>query len=92
MRLSEARKSFLAHTIVDTLAKEGLAEFPGSDRLVYGEIKRVFEADHAIDEKIDVFVRRKIASLSRRVDPGTAEWEVLYRQYYAEEERRVRRI
>ena len=42
------------------------------------------------DDEIDAAVRRKIGSLSRKVVPGSREWDVLYRQY-AEEERRRRR-
>ena len=41
-------------------------------------------------EDIDAAVRRKIASLSRQVPPGSREWDVLYRQYYAEEARKVK--
>jgi hypothetical protein len=46
-------------------------------------------ADHfQRDDKIDELVRRKIASLSRQVAPGSAEWEVLYRRYLEEEFRK----
>ncbi|GIW43046.1 MAG: hypothetical protein KatS3mg077_0328 [Candidatus Binatia bacterium] len=90
MEFSEGRKSFLAHRILDLLEKEGLATVR-NQRLALNEIKRVLEADHQIDEQIDAFVRRKIASLSRRVVPGSREWDVLYRQYYEEELRKRRR-
>ena len=40
------------------------------------------------DDKIDALVRRKIASLSRRVVPGSTEWDVLYRRYFEEEARK----
>lgn len=89
MRFSEGRKSYLAHLIVRTLRQEGLAEFE-NERHVLAEIKRVMEQDHAVDQRIDALVRKKIASLSRQVPPGSREWEVLYRQYYAEESRKLR--
>ncbi len=89
MRFSEGRKSHLAHLIVNTLREEGLADID-NERLVLAEIKRILDQDHAIDARIDALVRRKIASLSRHVPPGSAEWDVLYRQYYAEESRKVR--
>ncbi len=89
MRFSEGRKSHLAHLIVNTLRQEGLADID-NERLVLAEIKRILDQDHAIDARIDALVRRKIASLSRHVPPGSAEWDVLYRQYYAEESRKVR--
>ena len=87
MRFSEGRKSFLSHLIVKTLREEGLAEVE-NERLVLAEIKRILDLDHAVDARIDAAVRRKIASLSRKVPEGGREWEVLYRQYYAEELRR----
>jgi len=87
MDFSEGRKSYLAHLIVNAFRKEGLADIE-NERLVLAEIKRVLEQDHAADAKIDAAVRRKIASLSRRVPPGSREWDILYRQYYAEEARR----
>jgi hypothetical protein len=87
MRFSEGRQSHLAHLIVSTLRKEGLADIE-NERHVLMEIKRVLEQDHSVDDRIDVAVRRKIATLSRNVPPGSREWEVLYRQYYEEEHRR----
>jgi hypothetical protein len=87
MNFSEGRKSYLAHLIVSTLRKEGLAEVE-NERLVLSEIKRVLDQDHELDARIDAAVRRKISSLSRRVPPGSREWEVLYRQYFEEEARK----
>ena len=89
MRFSEARTSHLAHLIVDTLRKEGLAEIE-QERHVLAEIKRVLAQEHQVDARIDASVRRKIASLSRNVPPGGREWDVLYRQYYAEEARKLK--
>jgi len=90
MDFSEGRTSYLAHLIVSTLQKEGLADIQ-NERLVLAEIKRVLGQEHAVDARIDVIVRKKIASLSRRVPPGSNEWEILYRQYFAEESRKLRR-
>ena len=89
MRFSEGRKSYLAHLIVRTLRQEGLAEIE-NERHVLAEIKRILELDHTVDQRIDAAVRKKIASLSRQVPPGGREWEVLYRQYYAEESRKLK--
>jgi hypothetical protein len=90
MRFSEARQSYLAHLIVNTLRREGLAGIE-NDRHVLLEIKRVLSQEQEVNTRIDAAVRRKIASLSRRVPPGSREWDVLYRQYYAEELRKVKR-
>ena len=87
MRFSEGRQSYLAHLIMKTWREEGLAEVE-NERLALMEIKRVLTLDHVADDRIDAAVRRKIASLSRQVPPGSREWEVLYRQYYEEERRK----
>jgi hypothetical protein len=89
MRFSEGRASYLAHLIVKTLRQEGLADV-GNERLVLMEIKRVLGQDYETDARIDALVRRKIASLSRKVPPGSREWDVLYRQYYEQEARKVK--
>ncbi len=89
MRFSEGRQSYLAHLIVQALRQEGLAEVE-NERHVLMEIKRVLSQEHVVDERIDTAVRRKIASLSRKVPPGSREWEVLYRQYFEEERRKHR--
>jgi len=43
-----------------------------------------------IEDRLDDIVRQKIQSLSRRVAPGSREWDVLYRKYYEEELRKHR--
>jgi hypothetical protein len=89
MRFSEARTSYLAHRIVDMLRREGLAEVE-QERHVLMEIKRLLADDHTADTRLDTIVRRKIASLSRNVPPGSREWDILYRQYYTEESRKLK--
>jgi hypothetical protein len=88
MRFSESRKSYLAHLIVKTFREQGLADIE-NERLALAEIKRVLDQEHEADGRIDAVVRRKIGSLSRKIPPGSREWDILYRQYYAEEARKV---
>jgi len=87
IRFSEGRLSYLAHQIVAVLRKEGLAEIE-SERHVLAEIKRSLEAQRERQAKLDEVVRRKIASLSRKVPPGSREWDVLYQRYLEEEHRK----
>lgn len=89
MRFSEGRASYLAHLIVNTLRQEGLADIE-NERHVLMEIKRVLGEEQQVDARLDALVRRKIASLSRQVPPGSREWDVLYRQYFAEETRKLK--
>lgn len=87
--LSEARVSFLAHAILRTLHDEGLAEVD-NERLALGELKRLLAHEDEAASRVDALVRRKIASLSRHVPPGSREWDVLYRQYFEQELRKTR--
>ncbi len=89
MKFSEARKSHLAHAIIAAFRADGLAEVE-NEILAMREIKRLLDLEHTVDERLDAAARRKIASLSRNVPPGSREWDILYRQYYEEEARKVR--
>jgi uncharacterized protein len=84
-RLSDNRITALARTVLRVLAAEGEVV---SERAALVESKRVLAEHFQRDDKIDVLVRRKIASLSRRVVPGSTEWDVLYRRYFEEEARK----
>lgn len=87
IRYSEGRLSHLAHQIVKVLRAEGLAEIE-NERLTLQEIKRALDGQRDREAKLDEIVRRKIASLSRKVPPGSSEWDILYRRYMEEEHRK----
>jgi len=86
-RLSDNRITALARVVLRVLAVEGEVV---SERAALAESKRVLAEHFQRDDKIDVLVRRKIASLSRQVVPGSTEWDVLYRRYFEEESRKRR--
>jgi len=87
VKFSEGRISYLAHQIVSVFRQEGLAEIE-NERHVLAEIKRAFAQHEEHEGQLDAAVRRKIASLSRQVPPGSREWDVLYHKYLAEEQRK----
>jgi hypothetical protein len=87
MKLSEGRLSFLAHRILDALRREKLVEVE-NERLALAEVKRALGESSERDARIDAAVRQRITSLSRRVPPGSREWEVLYQKYLEEEMRK----
>jgi hypothetical protein len=89
-RLSDDRISHLAHLVLDGLRREKLARFPSEGRALI-ETKQLLREFFQRDDPIDEAVRRKIASLSRQVPPGSREWDVLYRKYFEEEARRQRK-
>jgi hypothetical protein len=84
-RLSDNRISALARLVLRTLTTEGEVL---SERAALAESKRVLAEHFQRDDRIDELVRRKISSLSRRVVPGSTEWDVLYRRYFEEELRK----
>jgi hypothetical protein len=84
-RLSDNRVAALSRLLLRTLPPEGEIL---SERAALAEAKRLLSEHFQRDEKIDELVRRKLASLSRRVVPGSTEWEVLYRRYFEEETRK----
>ena len=48
------------------------------------------DAALALDEEIDLAVRKKLASYSQKKLPGSREYEILYRKFYEEEVARRR--
>ncbi len=87
-RLSDNRINALARLVLRTLATAGEVV---NERTALAESKRVLAEHFQRDDKIAEMVRRKIASLSRRVVPDSTEWDILYRRYF-EEERRKHKI
>jgi hypothetical protein len=90
-RASEGRLSALAHIVLTALKKGDEVADLRADRLVLTEIKAALTDFFNVDDALDMKVRRKIASLSRRVPEGSGEWDVLYRQYLEEEKRKLGR-
>lgn len=84
-RLSDNRVTALARVALRVIAAEGKIL---SERAALVEAKRILAEHFQRDDKIDEIVRRKIASLSRQVPQGSAEWEILYRRYFEEETRK----
>ncbi len=89
-RLSESRISHLAHLILDGVRKDNLATF-ANDRHALAATKETLHDFFQSEDRIDDVVRQKIQSLSRRVPPGSREWDVLYRKYFEEESRKQKK-
>ncbi|MGD9762250.1 MAG: DUF507 family protein [Candidatus Binatia bacterium] len=90
IRFSEARLSYLAHHILATLRGADVVTV-NNERLALQEIKRALEGQRERETELDQIVRRKIASLSRKVPPGSREWDILYQRYMDEEHRKQNR-
>ncbi len=88
--VSDGRISALSHLVLQELKRADVADLR-PDRVVLQEIKAALSQFLQVDDALDATVRRKIASLSRRVPEGSAEWDVLYRQYFEQEKRKLGR-
>jgi hypothetical protein len=89
-RVSEGRINALSQLVLAELKRADTTDLQ-TDHLLLKEIKAALNDFLQIDEVLDAKVRRKIQSLSRRVSEGSAEWDVLYRQYFEEEKRKLGR-
>lgn len=88
MLLSADKVSHLSHVILAALKKTTVARLTGEEAKVLREIKRVLAEELAQEEEIDRIVRARLASYSRPILEGSAEWETLYRKACEEESRK----
>ena len=88
MLLSDDKLSHLSHVILQALKVSTLAHLKGDEAKALREIKRVLAEEIAQEEEVDRIVRSRLASYSRPMFEGSAEWETLYRKTFEEEVRR----
>ena len=86
--LSEDKISHLSHIILQVVKKSPLVTVQADEGRVLKEIKKVLAAELAQEAEIDRKVRAKLASYSRGIVEGSAEWDVLYRKAFDEESRK----
>lgn len=86
--LTEDKVSHLSHVILTTMKKAPGVRLKRTDEQVLKEIKKVLVDELAQEQRIDRTVRAKLASYSRGLVEGSAEWDVLYRKTFEEETRK----
>lgn len=86
MMLSDDKITHMTHVILKGLIDKGLITLKEDDGLLRREIKRTLINELKIGEDIDIVVRRKLQSFSKKLVDGSPEWEVLYKKYFEEEE------
>jgi len=91
MLLSEDKLSHLSHVILDSIKASKLVRLRGDEVLALREIKRALAEEVGQEEEIDRHVRARLASYSRPLFEGSAEWDTLYRKAFEEEARRRRK-
>ena len=92
MLLSDDKMSHLAHVILTCVKKSQAARFNGDDVQALREIKRVLATELAEEDTIDRVVRARLGSYARPLVEGTPEWDVLYRKFRDEEQRRHKKV
>ena len=86
--LTEDKVSHLSHVILTAIKKDSGVRLKRTDEQVLKEIKKVLADELAQEQRIDRTVRAKLASYSRGLVEGSAEWDVLYRKTFEEETRK----
>lgn len=86
--ISDDKASHLSHLILGTLKKSAHCRLREEDGKVLREIKRVVAAELAVEAEIDKKVRARLASYSRHIVEGSAEWDVMYRKASEEEQKK----
>jgi hypothetical protein len=92
VRLSHERCVHLSHLFVNALEDEESVEFlldPNDIRL---RMLQILEAELLKEDELEETIRRKIASQKREVPEGSPEWDLLFRKYYDEEMKKVKRV
>lgn len=88
MMLSDDKITHTTHIILKGLLDKGLIKLKEDDGVVRREIKRTIINELKIGEDIDSVVRKKIQSFSKRPVEGSPEWEILYKKFFEEEEKK----
>jgi hypothetical protein len=91
MLLSEDKVSHLSHVILGALKASKVVRFKADESRILRQVKRVLADELVQEEEIDRAVRARLASYSRQIAEGSAEWETLYRKTFEEEARRRRK-
>lgn len=86
--LSEDKASHLSHVILQAVKKHAAVKVKSEEGKVLKAIKQILAGELAQEEDIDRKVRAKLASYSRGIIEGSAEWDVLYRKTFDEESRK----
>ncbi|MCL5024470.1 MAG: DUF507 family protein [Nitrospirae bacterium] len=85
MMLSDEKISHLSHVLLKGLIGKNLVELREEEGKIRKEIKRSTVSFLKASEEIDLAVRKKLQSFSRKIVEGSPEWEVLYKKFYREE-------
>lgn len=92
MRLSHERCVHLSHLFVNALEDDETVEFLSDPNDVRLRMLQILESELLKEDELEEAIRRKIASQKRAVPEGSPEWDLLFRKYYEEEMKKVKRV
>jgi len=89
MRLSREKIVRLSHLAVAAIAEFDTVEFIEDRNTIRLQIVKIVQDLLREEEQMEAAARQKIVSQKRSIPEGSAEWDTLYRKYYADELRRL---
>lgn len=92
MRLSHERCVHLSHQVINLLEDDDQIEFLRDQNDIRLKILQILEGEMTRQDELEEGIRRRIATQRRDIPEGSAEWEVLFRKYYDDEMKKVKRI
>ena len=92
MRLSHERCVHISHLFVNALEDDDTVEFLDDPNDIRLRVLQILEAEMAKEEEMEEMIRRKITSQKREIPEGSAEWELLFRKYYEDEMKKIKRV
>jgi hypothetical protein len=92
VRLSHERCVHLSHLFVNALEDDESVEFLRDPNDVRLKMLQILESELVKEDELEESIRRKIATQRRDLPEGSAEWDLLFRKYYEEEMKKVKRV
>lgn len=89
MKLTREKVVQLSHRIMTAVEELDEMEIFDEPNTIRQEIVKNLNDLLLEEEKIDATVRLRITSQKRTIPEGGAEWDILYRKYYADELRKL---
>lgn len=89
MRLTRDKIVRLSHQITDVLVESAEVEFVEDRDTIRQQVVQILTATLKEEEKIELEVRKRIASQKKEILEGSEEWDLLHRKYYTDELRRA---
>jgi hypothetical protein len=92
MKLSHERCVHLSHLLINALEDEESVDFLSEVNEIRLRLLKILESEIVKEDEMEESIRRRIAAQRRDLPEGSAEWELLFRKYYDEELKKVRRV